>query len=92
MFIATSLDGFIGHKDGDAEWLTNPPRNDQHCAPSVNHSAASECEQDLASVDHIILERKTFGTASSFIRWPYPNYKLLVLSRGTSIADPVSLL
>lgn len=87
-FIATSLDGFIIRLDGDIEWLTHTPHNDRHVPPTGSHSAAAEYEQHLASVDHIILGRKTFETAVSFPEWPYPDHEVLVLSRAVTISDP----
>jgi dihydrofolate reductase len=87
-FMATSLDGFISRLDGNIEWLTHPPHNDCHAPPTGSHSAAAEYEQHLASVDHIILGRKTFETAVSFPEWPYPDHEVLVLSRAVTISDP----
>ena len=88
VFIATSLDGFISRLDRDIEWLTYPPHNDRHAPPTGSHSAATEYEQHLASVDHIILGRKTFETAVSFPEWPEPDHEVLVLSRAVTISDP----
>jgi dihydrofolate reductase len=68
--------------------LTHPPHNDRHAPPTGSHSAAAEYEQHLASVDHIILGRKTFETAVSFPEWPYPDHEVLVLSRAVTISDP----
>ncbi len=63
-YIATSLDGFIARVDGSLDWL------DQANA-TVPESEDCGYAQYMASVDAIVMGRKTFETVLSFTPWPY---------------------
>ena len=63
-YIATSLDGFIAKADGSLDWL------DQANA-LVPEGADCGYAQYMASVDVIVMGRKTFETVLSFGAWPY---------------------
>lgn len=69
VFIATSLDGFIARSDGGLDWLPTGGEEDYGF-----HGF-------LASVDAIIMGRKTFETVLSFGgAWPYGAKPVVVLS------------
>jgi dihydrofolate reductase len=72
VFIATSLDGFIARHDGGLDWL---PADD--CEP---HGY----DEFIASVDAIVIGRKTFETVLSFGDWPYGKRRVIVLSTRLS--------
>ncbi len=72
VFIATSLDGFIARQDGGLDWL---PADD--CEP---HGY----DEFIASVDAIVIGRKTFETVLSFGDWPYGKKRVIVLSTRPS--------
>ena len=73
VYIATSLDGFIARTDGSIDWL--PPMS---------------AEEDygygdfIATVDTMVLGRKSFEKVLTFGSWPYPDHlRIVVLSSGT---------
>ena len=67
VFIATSLDGFIARLDGGLDWLP------VDCEP---HGY----DEFIASVDTIVIGRKTFETVLAFDAWPYGTKAVIVLS------------
>jgi dihydrofolate reductase len=71
VFIATSLDGFIARDDGAIDWLPEPD-------PAEDFGYG----EFIASVDAIVMGRKTFELASSFDPWPYGETPVVVLSSG----------
>lgn len=77
VYIATSLDGFIARDGGDIDWLLK----------------ASDSEDDygyaafMASVDTLVMGRKTFQTVLSFGEWPYAGKRVVVLSRTLTRAE-----
>ena len=75
-YIATSLDGFIAKTDGSLDWL------DQANA-TVPEGEDCGYTQYMASVDVIVMGRKTFETVLSFGSWPYSK-PVYVLSRQWS--------
>lgn len=68
VFIATSVDGFIARPDGELDWLP--------------HGGGEEhgYEAFMASVDALIIGRKTFETVLAFDEWPYGGKPVFVLS------------
>jgi dihydrofolate reductase len=77
VFIATSLDGFIARLDGGLDWL---PEN---CEP---HGYT----EFMATVDALVIGRKTFETVLTFGAWPYGKKQVVVLStRPSEIVAPV---
>lgn len=68
VFIATSLDGYIARLDGSLDWL---PGDD--CEP---HGY----EEFIATVDAIVLGRKTFETVLAMGGWYYGKMPVIVLS------------
>jgi len=76
VFIATSLDGFIARPDGALDWL---PGDD--CEP---HGY----DEFIATVDAIVIGRKTFETVLGFGVWPYGEKPVVVLSTRPAEVTP----
>lgn len=75
VFIATSVDGFIARSNGDIEWLPE------------GGGEPHGYEEFIASVDAIVIGRKTFETVLSFDEWPYGAKRVVVLSsRGLDLS------
>ncbi len=70
VFIATSLDGFIARQDGGLDWL-----------PGDNVEPHGY-DEFMASVDTVVIGRKTFETVLSFGGWAYGTKPVVVLSRS----------
>ena len=68
VFIATSLDGFIATAEDGLDWL---PGDD--CEP---HGY----EEFIASVDALVVGRRTYETVLTFEDWPYQGKRVVVLS------------
>jgi dihydrofolate reductase len=68
VFIATSLDGFIARTNGGLDWLP-PDGGEPH-----------GYEEFMATVDALVIGRKTFETVLSFGAWPYGEKRVFVLS------------
>ncbi|HEY6952438.1 MAG TPA: dihydrofolate reductase family protein [Bacteroidota bacterium] len=68
VFIATSLDGYIAREDGRLDWLP-PGGGEPH-----------GYDEFIASVDSIVIGRKTLETVLSFESWPYGKIPVFVLS------------
>lgn len=68
VFIGTSVDGFIARLNGDLDWLP-PDGGEPHGYTEF-----------IASVDAIVIGRKTFETVLTFEAWPYGNTRVVVLS------------
>jgi dihydrofolate reductase len=71
VFIATSLDGYIAREDGGLDWLP------------VGGGEPHGYDEFIASVDAIIIGRKTFETVLAFDSWPYGKMPVFVLSTHT---------
>jgi dihydrofolate reductase len=67
VFVGTSVDGFIARKNDDLDFL---PEN---CEP---HGYT----EFIASVDAIVMGRKTFEKVLTFGSWPYGEKRVVVLS------------
>ena len=68
VFIATSLDGFIARRDGALDWLP------------AGGGEPHGYEEFIATVDAIVIGRKTFETVLTFDAWPYGTKPVVVLS------------
>ena len=71
VFIATSLDGFIAREDGTLDWLPSDPEPHGY-------------DEFIASVDAIVIGRKTFETVLTFGEWAYGTKPVVVLSSRPS--------
>lgn len=67
VFIGTSLDGFIAREDGALDWLP---------ADAEPHGY----DEFMATVDALVIGRKTFETVMGFDAWPYGTKPVVVLS------------
>src|SRR5258706_991516 len=72
VFIATSLDGFIARLDGALDWLP------------VNGGEPHGYDEFMATVDALVIGRKTFETVLAFDAWPYRTKPVIVLSTSMS--------
>ena len=68
VFIGTSLDGFIARKNGEFDFLP-PGGGEPH-----------GYNEFIATVDAIVIGRKTFETALTMKPWPYGGKRVVVLS------------
>ena len=68
VFCGTSVDGFIARRDGDLDFLPETPEPHGY-------------EEFIASVDTIVIGRKTYETVLGFDQWFYGDKRVVVLSR-----------
>jgi dihydrofolate reductase len=68
VFIGTSLDGFIARPNGDLDWLPE------------DGGEPHGYNELIASVDAIVIGRKTFEKVLTFGAWPYGDKRVVVLS------------
>jgi dihydrofolate reductase len=76
VFIGTSLDGFIARPNGDFDFL--PAGGGE---PHGYH-------EFMATVDALVIGRKTFETVLAFDAWPYGDKPVFVLSTRPLAAAP----
>jgi dihydrofolate reductase len=72
VFVGTSLDGFIARPDGTFDFLPETPE-------------PHGFDEFYASVDALLMGRKTYETALAFGAWPYGRTPVFVLS-GRALA------
>jgi dihydrofolate reductase len=77
VFIATSLDGFIARPDGSIDWL-------ERANALVPEGEDCGYGAFMASVDALVMGRKTFDTVLAMQPWPYGDKPVYVLSRSLS--------
>jgi dihydrofolate reductase len=68
IFVGTSVDGFIARPNGDLDFLP-PGGGEPH-----------GYDEFIATVDAIVIGRKTFETVLGMDPWPYANKRVVVLS------------
>jgi len=68
VFVGTSLDGFIARKDGTYDFLPE------------GGGEPHGYDEFMASVDTVLIGRKTFETVLAFDEWPYDSKRVVVLS------------
>jgi dihydrofolate reductase len=71
VFIGTSLDGFIARRNGSFDFLP------------ADGGEPHGYEEFFASVDALVIGRKTFETVLAFQEWPYGKKRVVVLSSGS---------
>src|SRR5882724_13699196 len=76
VFIATSLDGFIARLDGGLDWLP-PGGGEEHGYDAF-----------MATVDALVIGRRTFEKVLTFDAWPYGEKPVFVLSTRTLTPAP----
>jgi len=69
VFIGASVDGFIARRNGDLDWLP------------AGGGEPHGYDEFMASVDALVIGRKTFETVLTFEAWPYGDKRIVVLSR-----------
>jgi dihydrofolate reductase len=84
VFIASTLDGFIARKDGDIEWLTNPPAG-KHASIQSDHPTIG-WDDFYPAVSHLVIGRGTYEKVLTFDSWPYTGKNVIVMS--TTLQDP----
>jgi len=70
VFVGTSVDGFIARPNGDLDFLP------------AGGGEPHGYNEFMASVDALVIGRKTFETVLGFAAWPYGNKRVVVLSNG----------
>ena len=76
VFVGTSLDGFIARVDGGLDFLP-PGGGEPH-----------GYDEFIATVDALVIGRKTFETVLTFDAWPYGPKPVFVLSTRTLARAP----
>ena len=71
VFVGTSVDGFIARPDGSIDFLP-PGGGEPH-----------GYNEFIATVDAIVIGRKTFETVLAMEGWPYGEKRVVVLSSRT---------
>jgi dihydrofolate reductase len=74
VFLAASLDGFIARRDGAIDWLSIVERPDEDYGFKAFY----------ASIDTLVIGRKTYDTALGFAAWPYVGKRCVVVTGSTS--------
>ena len=77
VFIGTSLDGFIARSNGDLDFLF-PSGNEPH-----------GYDEFMATVDALVIGRKTYETVLAFDKWPYGEKTVVVLSTRPLASAPL---
>lgn len=68
VFVGASVDGFIARSNHDLDWLP------------ADGGEPHGYEEFLASVDALVIGRKTFEKVLTFTPWPYGSKRVVVLS------------
>jgi dihydrofolate reductase len=68
VFVGTSVDGFIARQNGELDWLPE------------GGGEPHGYNEFFASVDALVIGRKTFETVLAFDPWPYGDKRVVVLS------------
>ena len=76
VFIATSLDGFIARDNGELDWLP-AGGGEEHGYDAF-----------IATVNALVIGRKTYETVLSFATWPYGVKPVYVLSTSALAPAP----
>ncbi len=76
VFVGTSLDGYLARSDGSLDFLP------------ADGGEPHGYEEFLASVDAIVIGRKTYETVLAFDTWPYASKRVFVLSHRPITAAP----
>ena len=68
VFIGTSVDGFIARPNGDLDFLP------------AGGGEPHGYDEFIATVDALVIGRKTFETVRAFPEWPYGDKRVVILS------------
>lgn len=80
IFIGTSLDGFIARPDGNLDFLP-PGGGEPH-----------GYNEFMATVDALVIGRKTFETVLAFDQWPYEKPVFVLSSNALRPAPPEAVV
>ena len=81
VFVGTSVDGFIARTNGDLDFLP-PGGGEPH-----------GYDEFMATVDALVIGRKTYETVLAFDSWPYSDKPVFVLStRRLAPAPPEAVV
>ncbi len=80
VFVGVSVDGFIARTNGGLDWLP-PGGGEPH-----------GYDEFIASVDALVIGRKTYETVLSFSNWPYGAWPVFVLSTSPLAPAPPGAL
>jgi len=78
VFIATSLDGFIARPNGELDWLHG----------GEGEGGPHGYDEFIATVDALVIGRKTYEVVLAFETWPYGDKPVFVLSTGALAPAP----
>lgn len=81
VFIATSLDGFIARPDGGLDWL--PPIGEPG-SPDGDYGYGDF----MATVDALVMGRRTYDVALTFGSWFYGQTRVVVLTNRAAESPP----
>ena len=81
VFIATSLDGFIARPDGELDFLSSDPAAGQHAPGHPELPEDFGYAEHMAGVGHVVMGRGTYEKVLTFDHWPYPDKRVIVISR-----------
>lgn len=76
VFVGASVDGFIARANGDLDFLP------------ADGGEAHGYDEFMATVDALVIGRKTFETALGFGSWPYGTKPVFVLSTHPLVPAP----
>jgi len=80
VFVGVSVDGFIARPDGGLDFL------------DAGGNEAHGYEEFIATVDTLVMGRKTFETVLGFGVWPYGERRVVVLSsRAVDLSAAIAL-
>jgi dihydrofolate reductase len=77
VFVGTSVDGFIARPNGDLDFLPE------------GGGEPHGYDEFMATVDALVIGRKTFETVLGFAQWPYGSKRVVVLSSRHVDLSPV---
>jgi dihydrofolate reductase len=81
VFVGASVDGFMARTDGALDWLPE------------GGGEPHGYNEFFASVDTLVIGRKTYETVLSFDVWPYADKRVVVLShRPLAVAAPLGAM
>lgn len=80
VFIATSVDGFIARSNGGIDWLP------------AGGGEPHGYDEFMATVDALVIGRKTFETVLAFDAWPFGKRPVFVLSTRALAPAPIGAI
>lgn len=86
VFVGTSLDGFIARADDQLDFLDAKDEEDE--GGGGGEPDAHGFEAFIASVDALVMGRRTYDVVLGFGKWPYGKKPVFVLSSGRPAPAP----